>query len=156
MSSNKRKIWFFSSLTVAVSVIILLVTGSPLLTMPLGYTDAIPLGTLITWAGMISLPLSIYWGIGEFRQPRGTLNQVLSVILKVLLVLAILWVPIAYFLAGNLSFTFSEKETFQGGQTAMKLFWVLSYGIGGGAIFTLLIYWISLLLRKMFGGHSSI
>lgn len=97
---------------------------------------------------MISLPLTIYWGIKELRKPTNGLNRILSGFLKVIIVLGILWVPISYLLAGNLSFSFSEKETFQGGQDAMRWFWRLSYGIGIGAILTLIAYWISLLFKK--------
>ena len=77
----------------------------------------------------------------------------MSIILTILfefliIVLGILWVPISYLLAGNFSFTFSEKETFQGGQAAMRWFWRLSYGIGIGALLTLIVFWISLLFKK--------
>jgi hypothetical protein len=145
---NKRKIYFYSALILTLSVIILLVTGSSLLTIPLDKDESIPLGTLITWTGMISLPLTIYWGIKELRKPSGKLNRILSGFLKIIIVLGILWVPISYLLAGNLSFSFSEKETFQGGQDAMRWFWRLSYGIGIGAILTIATYWISLLFKK--------
>ena len=131
-----------------VIVIILLFTGSSLLTLALDKDQTIPLGTLITWTGMISLPLTIYWGISELRKPRSKLNQILSIFLKIILILGILWVPISYLLAGNLSFSFSEKETFQGGQDAMRWFWRLSYGIGIGAIMIVIVYWISLIFRK--------
>ena len=116
--------------------------------MPLDREQTIPLGTLITWAGMVSLPLTVYWGIEEFRKPSSKLNRVLSGILKMIVVLGILWVPISYLLAGNLSFSFSEKETFQGGQDAMKWFWRLSYGIGIAAVLIMLVYWISILIGK--------
>lgn len=145
---NRRKIWFISSLIVTFSVIIILITGSSLLTTALDKSNSIPLGNFITWAGMISLPLTIYWGIGELRKPTRKLNRVLSKSLKTTLILAILWVPISYLLAGNLSFTFSERESFQGGQTAMKWFWRLSYGIPIAGLSTLLTYWISLLFKK--------
>ena len=131
-----------------IGVIILLVTGSSLLTISLNSDETIPFGTIITWTGMTSLPLTIYWGIKELRKPSSKLNRILSGFLKIIIVLGILWVPISYLLAGNLSFSFSEKETFQGGQDAMKWFWRLSYGIGIGAILTLIAYWISLLFKK--------
>jgi hypothetical protein len=127
---------------------ILLVTGSSLLTMGLDSDKSIPFGTLITWTGMISLPLTIYWGIKELRKPSSKLNRILSGFLKTIIALGILWVPISYLLAGNLSFSFSEKETFQGGQDAMRWFWRLSYGIGIGAILIITTYWISLLFKK--------
>jgi hypothetical protein len=145
---NKRKIWFFGSLVVTFLVLILLVTGSSLLTLALDSDNSIPFGTFITWAGIIALPLSIYWGVKALRNPHGVLNTILSRVLIGSIVLAILWVPISYVLAGNLSFSFTEKETFQGGQAAMRWFWRLSYGIGVGAIVTLVVYWISLLFRK--------
>lgn len=69
-------------------------------------------------------------------------------LIRMVIVLGILWVPIAYLLAGNLSFSFSEKESFQGSQEAMKWFWHLSYGIGIGAVTVLIAYWISLLFKK--------
>lgn len=145
---NKRKIYFYCALILTICVIFILVTGSSLLTIALDSHESIPFGTLITWTGMISLPVTIYWGIKELRKPSRKLNRILSGFLKVIIVLGILWVPISYLLAGNLSFSFSEKETFQGGQDAMKWFWGLSYGIGLGAILTLISYWISLLFKK--------
>ncbi len=145
---NKRKIYFYSALVLTLSVIILLAAGSSLLTIALDKDESIPVGTLMTWMGMISLPLTIYWGIKELRKPSSKLNSILSGLLKIIITLGILWVPLSYLLAGNLSFSFSEKETFQGGQDAMKWFWRLSYGNGIGAILTITIYWISLLFIK--------
>ena len=146
---NRRKFWFWTSFVVTSGVIFLLATGSSLLTIALDDNNSIPLGTFITWAGIISLPLTIFLGVRELRKPTGNLNTFLGMLLKVILVLAILWVPISYALAGNIAFTFSEKESFQGGQTAMKWFWRLSYGIGIGAILPLVIFWISLLLKRI-------
>jgi len=88
--------------------------------MALDAKNSIPLGTWITWAGMISLPLTVYWGIIEFRKPTKKLNKILSRLLKTTITLGVLWLPISFFLAGNLSFTFSEKLSFQGGQAAMR------------------------------------
>ena len=145
---NKRKTYFYTALILTLSVIILLVTGSSLLTMSLSSDQSIPLGTFITWAGMVSLPLTIYWSVKELRNPTKKINIILSAFLKIIIAFGILWVPIAYLLSGNLSFTFSEKETFQGGQAAMRWFWRLSYGIGVGSLLTIITYWISLLFRK--------
>ena len=144
---NRRKIYFFSALILTSGVIFLLITGSSLLTIALDNKQTIPLGTYITWTGMISLPLTVYWGIKELRKPSRKLNRILSEFLKIIIILGILWVPISYLLAGNLSFSFSEKESFQGGQIAMRWFWYLSYGIGLGAVAILFTYWISLLFK---------
>ena len=131
-------------------VIYLLITGSPILTISLAENANIPLGTFITWAGMISLPLTVYWGIHPLRHPKSTWHIALSIGLKVILALGILWVPIAYGLAGNISFTFSESETFQGSQLAMQWFWYLSYGIGIGALLVLVLHWVSRLINMVF------
>jgi heme/copper-type cytochrome/quinol oxidase subunit 4 len=145
---NRRRIWFFSSLIVTFSTIIFLVSGSSLMMIALDDANSIPLGTFITWAGMIALPLSVYWGIKELRKPSEKLNRIISGFINIIIILGILWVPISYLLAGNLSFSFSEKETFQGGQDAMKWFWRLSYGIGIASILTIIVYWISLIFKK--------
>ncbi|WP_345170291.1 hypothetical protein [Algibacter aquimarinus] len=144
----KRKIYFFSSLIITLSTIIIFATGSSLLTLAINNSNTIPLGTFITWVGLISLPMSIFWGIQELRKPTTNFNKFLSSFLKLIILLAILWVPISYLLAGNLSFNFSEKTVFQGGQTAMKCFWFLTYGISIGALSTICLYWISLLFKK--------
>jgi hypothetical protein len=145
---NNRKVYFFSSLLITIIVIFLLSTGSSVLTIALDSNNAVPLGTFITWIGLISLPFTIFFGAKEMRKPSGKVNKLLSKILKIIIVLAILWVPIAYLLAGNMSFTFTEKATFQGGQEAMKWFWRFTYGIAIGALATLFVYWISLLSKK--------
>ncbi len=145
---KRSKMFFYFSLILTLSTVLLLVTGSSLLTLALDKDNSIPLGTFITWVGMISLPLTIYWGVEELRKPSKRLNRILAGVLKMILILGILWVPLSYLLAGNLSFSFSEKETFQGGQLAMQWFWYLSYGIGIGALLTLFTYWVSLLFVK--------
>lgn len=146
---NKQKIYFFSALTITFVVILLLVTGSSILLIALNDANTIPLGTFITWAGMIALPLSMYWGIKELRKPSNKPNRILSSLLKTIIALAFLWVPISYGLAGNFSFTFTEKATFQGGQVAMKWFWRLCYGIAIGSVATLLLYWFSVVITKL-------
>lgn len=145
---KKSQMGFYGSLGTMFLTLALLTTGSSVLNMALDKDDSIPLGTFITWAGIISLPLSIYLGIPEMRNPTTKLNRFLSVLLKISMGLAVLWVPLSYLLAGNISFSFAEREHFQGGQSAMKWFWRLSYGIPSLAIITLFSYWVSLLFKK--------
>jgi hypothetical protein len=118
------------------------------LTLSLDKENNVPLGTFITWFGLICLPLSIYWSILEFRKPSVKLSKSLSIVLKIVIVLALLWIPISYLLAGNISFTFTERTTFQGGQQAMKWFWRLTYGIPTMALLTLIFYWLFLWFKK--------
>jgi len=140
---KKQRLFVFTSLFIFFLSAYLLLTGSPYLNKALGKNDTIPLGSFITWAIMISLPLALYWGSSRFRTPQGNAYKVLSLFLKILIVLGILWLPLSYFLAGNMNFNFSEVDSFQGGQLAMKIFWVISPGI---PLTTLLVFLIHLLL----------
>lgn len=124
-----RKFFLYLSLTVFFLTLYLLISGSPVLTWPLDKNNSIPLGTFITWLGFISLPMAIFLGVEKLRTPTGNFYRVLSNLLKISLLFALLWVPLSYILAGNISFSFSEKTEFQGGQEAMKWFWRYSYGI---------------------------
>ena len=144
---KKPQLKFFVSLIVTLVVIALLVSGSSLLTLSLNKSGTLPLGTFISWAGIICLPLSVYWGVSEFRKPTKKANRVLSLALKLVLILAFLWVPISFGLAGNMNFNFGESSSFQGGQLAMRIFWIFSYGIGIGSLAVLGIYFVLRLLK---------
>lgn len=137
---SRSKILFIISLLIFLFSAFLLMTGSSVLLFELNKDPYIPLGTLITWLGIIALPMSIYWGVKNFRVPKRPIHKFLSNLLKLIILLAVLWVPISYGLAGNWSNTFTESATFQGGQLAMKIFWTLSYGIPLLAISVLLIH----------------
>ncbi|MHA7829792.1 MAG: hypothetical protein ACX93O_01745 [Flagellimonas sp.] len=144
---TKTRFYFFASLIIFITVTILLLTGSFVLTEPLYNGSTIPMGTPLTWLGIMSLPLAIYFGVERFRNPTKT-YKLLSRILKFSLTLAVLWVPVSYLLAGNLSFSFSEKEVFQGGQLAMKLFWGYTYGVVILPLILLIIHWVLKLLNR--------
>ena len=141
---TSHKFWFWLSLFVFLIALILLLTGSPLLTLALSENPEFPLGNLITWAGLIALPMCILLGSKGLRNPHTQFGRILKAALKGVVVLAVLWVPLSALLAGNLTNTFSEKASFQGGQTAMRLFWIYSYSL---ASVPLLILIFSGLLR---------
>lgn len=139
---------FFSALLLFLVAAYLLISGHPILVYALSQSPAIPAGTPITWFGMIALPLIFYTGIQRIREPHTKIEQVFALLLKTCIALACLWVPIAYLLAGNLSFSFSEKTSFQGGQNAMRIFWGFTYTIVGAPLVWGLSYGIVSLLRK--------
>lgn len=136
----KYKIQFYSSLIIFIWVLYLFLTGSSWLTLSLYDTKNVPAGTFITWLGVIAFPTSIYFGV--FIRVHNGFRNILKKILIACLILAIFWVPVCYLLAGNISFTFSGKPEFQGGQSAMKLFWIYTYGIPATAILTVVLDWI--------------
>ncbi|MEM6517034.1 MAG: hypothetical protein AAF688_12685, partial [Bacteroidota bacterium] len=122
---------------------------SSLLVLALDKNDSVPLGTFITWAGLIALPLMCYWSAADFRNPKNTIQKVFSGLIKLVISLAVLWVPISYVLSGNLAFNFSETSTFKGGQSAMKLFWVLTYGIVLATTLIMLSHFLTLIFKKL-------
>ncbi|MDX1315189.1 MAG: hypothetical protein R3356_06780, partial [Eudoraea sp.] len=75
---------------------------------------------------------------------------VFALLLKILIILAVFWIPISYLLAGNLSNTFTEKAEFQGGQLAMKIFWFNSYFTVAAPIVLSLFFGVYSLFRKRF------
>ena len=103
----QRKYLFLASLIIVLVVIALLASGSPLLTVSLSQEHNVPVGNFITWIGFIALPASIYLGVKRLRYPEDNIDRIMSLVLKTLLLLSILWLPICYLLAGNISFTFS-------------------------------------------------
>lgn len=141
---KKRKTLLTVSLIILVVTIILLITGSPILTAPISLEPPLPAGTLITWAGMISLPLSIYLGFHPFRAGE----RFLAFALQLFIILAVLWAPLAYLLAGNFSFSFTEKAGFRGGQTAMRLFWYFNYALTAVPVLLFLFYGLIRVLKK--------
>ena len=131
--------------------IFLLVTGSPLLMVAVWDSPYLPLGNLITWAGLISFPLSIFYGTPSLRKPSGNIVKWLSAWLKAMIILSLLWFPLSALLAGNLSNSFGQSSSFQGGQTAMRLFWIYSFGV---PISTLII-WVCFGILKLVGRNKA-
>lgn len=149
---KKPQILFSLSLFIAALVIYLLFTGSAILVkqVDLGFIK-FPAGTLITWLGLIALPSCIYFGARRLRKPNGRFDRFLSKSLKTILILAILWVPISFLLAGNLSFSFSGSKEYQGGPAASKIFFVFTFGITVLSLMVLLLLSISTLSRHAVG-----
>jgi len=135
-------------LFLAFSVLTLLPTASPLLTVSFDRENTIPLGTFITWAGLIAMPLSIYLSIKELRLPTKSVSETLSVLIKIIILLAVLWVPVSFALGGNICFIFTEKAAFQGSQEALRWFWQITYAILIGALSVLFLYCFSMLFTK--------
>ncbi|WP_250436618.1 hypothetical protein [Hanstruepera flava] len=84
---TKPNIYFYSCLILTLTVATLLATGSSLLTVSIDNNEVIPLGTIITWIGMIALPLTVYWGIKEMRKPSLTVHHILAGLLKIIILL---------------------------------------------------------------------
>ena len=142
------KFWFIVSLIIFIVVGYLLISGSALLTFSLSPNANIPLGTFITWLGLVAIPFVFYFSIRRLREPQSKSDRAFALILKVLIGLAVLWIPVSYLLAGNISFSFTEKAEFQGGQLAMRLFWFNAYFTAAAPIALGITYGLYTLFRK--------
>jgi hypothetical protein len=134
---NRRSIILISALFFLILSSTLLITGSSILTFSLSESAFVPLGTFITWLGMISLPVTILHGLAKTSEKPFVF---FTIAIKALIALAILWLPICFLLAGNISFSFGKKESFQGGQLAMQFFWLFNYFVVMAPIALLLAY----------------
>jgi hypothetical protein len=124
---TKRKILVIGVVIILVAASFLLITGSSILTKSILKNFFLPLGNLIAWAGIISLQLTIYIILNKLKRSTPVTDKILRVAIIFLIILAILWAPLCYFLSGNLAFAFTETDRFQGGQKALKFFWYFNY-----------------------------
>lgn len=118
-----RKKLLFITISITLIASFLLISSPSVLLYNLASSYNFPAGTFITWLGFMGLSLSVYLSVANLRNPKNGLNKLLIYQIKTTIVIAVLWVFISYLLAGNLSFTFTDKVEFQGGQLAMKIYW---------------------------------
>lgn len=145
---NYSNYFYFLSICVFLLATFLLVTGSPLLLLEIG-NAGFPFGTLITWLGVIALPLAIYFGSSKLQRPTGKTMRIFRLILLIMIVLACSWGFVSYFLAANWSFSFSNRAThFRGSPAAAWYFWRYAYLVGGLPFAFLLVFWIYKLILK--------
>ena len=137
---KNRKLYLFLSMCIIVLTISLLVTSSSVL---LSKVWGIPFGNLLTWAGIVSIPTSIYFafpGMGKSKRlGRG---------IRLLILLAVLWFPIACLLSGNLSNTFTGENLFLGVVPASTIFWIFTYGLPIASLAILSLYLLVRSSRK--------
>ena len=124
-----RKSILFLCLFIFLFSFYLLITSSNLLMIVLNDELGLPLGTISTWLAFIALSLSIYFSHDKLRKPINFFDKLLAFQLKLSIWVSISWPLISFSLAGNLNFSFSPKDTFQGGQLAMKIFWIINYSL---------------------------
>jgi hypothetical protein len=105
----------------------LLASGSPLLLVELPGVRGVPWGTLIAWMSIFSLPLAAFLGFHRVLN-RGTLVARISRwLITFLVLLGASWGLVAYGLAGNWAFDFSNQAaSFRGSVLAGEVFWAYS------------------------------
>lgn len=107
---------------IAAGAVALLVTGSPLLLLPVPGLPTVPAGTPITWAGCVGLAAAVFLLVDRMDAPRA-----LRLLALASLGAALCWGFVSYGLAGNWRFSFSgQAPGFRGSAEAARWFWLVS------------------------------
>lgn len=118
---NSKALPFISSL-VLMTCIFLVVTGSSFLTMPVIKGTSFPVGTVVSWLGLLALSATIFFIFSNIYDSDNPGGHIFRRALQCFIVLAALWGFIGYFLAGNWAFTFHNHDDFRGSIEASEVF----------------------------------
>mgnify|MGYP000107873547 FL=1 len=129
MKTSTIRLGFTAALAIFLFALALLVTGSPLLAVPLSERLGLPLGNVITWFGMTALVMLVWFGSRGLREPASRRDRIYRQLWFILLALAVLWPFASYALAGNWSFSFGSREEFRGSSRAADWFFRYSYAV---------------------------
>ncbi len=137
---NKRTLLLLISIILFVITLTLLVTGAEILTYPLLEKPYFPFGNLLTALGFVALPCIFFFGRKRFYEPLSKRDRIFARLFKFVIALSALWIPVSYLLAGNLSNSFGNSDSFQGSQAAGEVFWVYSYSLAALPIVLFLVF----------------
>ena len=129
MTNLKARFGFAAALMIFAVALVLLITGSPILVVPLSEHLGLPLGNVITWFGMLALVMMIWFGSAGLREPSNRHDRSFRGLWFILLLLAVLWPFVSYALAGNWGFSFRVQEGFRGSSSAADWFFRYSYAV---------------------------
>jgi len=118
---KSRVLPYISSL-VLITCLYLVITGSPVLNMPVFKATSFPAGTIVSWIGLIALAVTIYFIFSKIPDSFIAGGRILRFAFQCFIVLAALWGFIGFFLADNWSFTFGNKSEFRGSIEASEVF----------------------------------
>lgn len=130
MNAPTRRAAVIAALGVFVASGYLLLTGSPLLLVTAIEAIGLPLGNVIAWTGMASLPLATYLGFHSCLDRDTSRHRALRIVARVLVALGAAWGFVSYGLAANWAYNFSVRAGgFRGGETAAMIFWGYSFAV---------------------------
>lgn len=122
--------------------LILLLSGSHLLTLPVVEGFSFPVGNLAAWLCLSMFPLSIISGIRYIRKPISRVYRFYRQAFVLYALLGMLWGFVSFQLAGNWAFAFSDQGHFQGSDTAFRIFVSYTAIVGGFSLLTFIIFLI--------------
>ena len=124
ITQMKAKAKIYIPIIILVSSLFLVVTGSPILNKPFIKDSTLPLGTLISWIGIIALTLTIYCIFNKIHSYNSKNHKILRYVFKGIISLASIWGFIGFLFANNWAFTFQNHDKFRGSIYASLFFWI--------------------------------
>ena len=138
----------YISSIILVSCLFLIVTGSPILNAPLYNGSAFPLGTLVSWIGIIAFAFTIYLSFNRIHHANNSFHRIIRIVSGSIVVLALFWGLIGFLFAGNWAFTFQNHDEFRGSIEASGYFWIFTATLILLPVLLFLILW--LLIKRSF------
>jgi hypothetical protein len=118
----KPKALPFISLLILITCLFLIVKGSAVLNMPVIKGTAFPVGTIVSWIGLIALAVTLFSIFNKICNSLGPGARILRYVYLGFTILAALWGFIGFFLAGNWAFTFHNHDDIRGSIEASEVF----------------------------------
>ena len=122
--------------------LVLLLSGSHLLALPVIEGSPLPVGNLAAWLCLSMFPLSVLVGIRLIRKPVSRVYRFYRQAFVIYALLGMIWGLLCYLLAGNWAFAFSDHGLFRGSDTAFKIFVSYTAITGGLSLLTFIIFLI--------------
>jgi hypothetical protein len=136
MSERQKIFVIILALGVFICSAWLLATASPLLLIELAPAPGLPLGTLVAWAGIVSLPVASFLGFQRYLDRDSRLSRASRYSMLCLLLLAAAWGFVSYGLAGNWAFNFSNQSgSFRGSVAAGGVFRAYTVAVVAASLF---------------------
>ncbi|AZQ65442.1 hypothetical protein EI427_24845 [Flammeovirga pectinis] len=144
----RKKECIQASIVFVISVYLTL-TNASILNIEVISSIQLTLGTLINWAGIVGLPLTIYYGNNAINNPKSHIEFQFKSTNKFLIGYASMWGVVSYLLTGNWSFALQKMiSSFNlSFDTSIGLFWINTLSVFLLPIIFFIVYQLSV-LRK--------
>lgn len=106
---NFKKGYFLLSVLIQMFVLTSLVTGSPILTMPVTQGATLPWGNVMTALLFVLFPIN-FLIVRKRRQLHAVPQRFYYTAILLSLVMGLMWIPVSFWLSGNWHSTFKNAD----------------------------------------------
>lgn len=145
--SGKRVITAMVSGLLLLLLLAVILLRPSLLIHPLAKQPFIPLGNVLFALAFIAFSIFMDAASSGFTLKFPTAARGIQKGFRLAVILAVLWWPLSYLLAGNFANNFRGQEAFIGSDRAARWFWALSYTV----VFLPLGLWLGRMLLVLWG-----